>query len=77
MVAPPVRIVVGANVEIKEQFMFKTVYVLMEDDWGSTFSKLHKTGQIVETIEEADKWVSEGSYIGQRDYRERRVEYNE
>ena len=52
----------------------RTVYVLMEDDWGSTFSHTHPTGKTVRTKEEADKWVSEASWTGQRDYEEVRVE---
>jgi hypothetical protein len=41
----------------------------MEDSWGSTFSQCHPTGESVNTKEEAEKWVAEADWPGQREYR--------
>lgn len=47
----------------------RTIYILMEDSWGSTFSQCHPTGESVNTKEEAEKWVAEADWPGQREYR--------
>lgn len=54
--------------------LMRTIYVLMEDCDGTFWSKPQPTGKTVDTEEEAKEWVKKGSWLGQRDYCEERVE---
>jgi hypothetical protein len=49
------------------------IYILMDDDSGTTFSLPTPTGEFVLTLEEAKAWVEGGKgkgwYDGRRDYR--------
>jgi len=38
------------------------IFVLMTDDWGSTFSKEYPVGVAVTTEEEADRYVKDGNF---------------
>jgi hypothetical protein len=52
----------------------RIIYILLEDCDGTFFSRPTPNGRAVNTEEEAKEWVSKGSWSGQRDYAEVRIE---
>jgi|WetSurMetagenome_2_1015567.scaffolds.fasta_scaffold859579_2 hypothetical protein len=48
----------------------RTIYILEEDQDGTFWSGPKPTGQVVYTKEEAEKWIAEASWLGQRSYTE-------
>lgn len=57
------------NTTTTEEPRYKTIYILMQDDWGGSFSTPQPTGQSVKSEQEAQQWVAKAEYPGHRDYR--------